>query len=89
MTREEIVNNLGTIARSGSQEFVKGLKESDVASQGAGESIIGQFGVGFYSSFIVADAVEVFSKSEGSKGVRWVSDGSVSSKHVSKFASIG
>lgn len=74
MAREDIVNNLGTIARSGSQEFIKGLKDSDV---GAGESIIGQFGVGFYSTFIVADSVEVFSKAEGHKGVRWVSDGSV------------
>lgn len=41
------------------------------------ESIIGQFGVGFYSSFIVSDFVEVFSKAEGQKGVRWVSDGTV------------
>ena len=42
------------------------------------DSIIGQFGVGFYSSFIVSEQVEVFSKAEGEKGVRWVSDGSVS-----------
>jgi TNF receptor-associated protein 1 len=80
MTRDEIVNNLGTIARSGSQEFLKEVREQDQkegATQ-ASESIIGQFGVGFYSSFIVADSVEVFSKAEGSKGVRWVSDGSVS-----------
>ncbi len=41
------------------------------------DSIIGQFGVGFYSSFIVADSVEVLSKAEGEKGVRWVSDGTV------------
>lgn len=40
------------------------------------ESIIGQFGVGFYSSFIVSDLVEVYSKTEGYPGVRWVSDGS-------------
>lgn len=40
------------------------------------ESIIGQFGVGFYSTFVVADSVEVLSKSEGLKAVRWVSDGS-------------
>lgn len=78
MSREEIVENLGTIARSGSQAFVKDLQNSDAASGAqAAESIIGQFGVGFYSSFIVADSVEVFSKTEGQKGVRWVSDGSV------------
>lgn len=75
MTRQEIVENLGTIARSGSQEFLKEMKEKD---QPVSESIIGQFGVGFYSSFVVADYVEVFSKSDGQPGVRWVSDGSVS-----------
>jgi TNF receptor-associated protein 1 len=75
MTREEIVDNLGTIARSGSQQFLKEMKEKD---QVVSDSIIGQFGVGFYSSFIVADFVEVLSKSDGQKGVRWVSDGSVS-----------
>lgn len=84
MSREDIINNLGTIARSGSQEFLKEVREQDQkegASQ-ASESIIGQFGVGFYSSFIVADSVEVLSKAEGHKGVRWVSDGSVSSCYI-------
>jgi HSP90 family molecular chaperone len=58
---------------------VKDLKESNQAnSTQAAESIIGQFGVGFYSSFIVAESVEVLSKSERQMGVRWVSDGSVS-----------
>lgn len=75
MSRDEIVDNLGTIARSGSQAFSQEMKEKD---QAIGDSIIGQFGVGFYSSFIVADSVEVFSKAEGHTGVRWVSDGSVS-----------
>ena len=84
MSRDEIVENLGTIARSGSQAFVKDLKDSGdtVSGAQAAESIIGQFGVGFYSSFIVADAVEVYSKTEGQKGVRWVSDGSVSDKQM-------
>jgi HSP90 family molecular chaperone len=79
MSREDVVDNLGTIARSGSQAFLKEVQEQkgDGATQ-ASESIIGQFGVGFYSSFIVADHVEVLSKAEGQKGVRWVSDGSVS-----------
>lgn len=62
MTREEIIDNLGTIARSGSQNFLKEMKEKD---QPVSESIIGQFGVGFYSSFVVADYVEVLSKSDG------------------------
>ena len=74
MSREEIVNNLGTIARSGSQEFLKNHEGEPNMS----DSIIGQFGVGFYSTFIVAESVEVLSKMEGQKGVRWVSDGSVS-----------
>ena len=75
MTREEVVDNLGTIARSCSQQFVKDMKDKD---QIVSDTIIGQFGVGFYSTFIVADSVEVLSKSDGQKGIRWVSDGSVS-----------
>ncbi|XP_017789108.1 PREDICTED: heat shock protein 75 kDa, mitochondrial isoform X2 [Habropoda laboriosa] len=76
MTREELVSNLGTIARSGSRAFLEKLKEK----QDAGDSsqIIGQFGVGFYSAFMVADKVEVFTKSytEGAEGLFWISDGS-------------
>jgi TNF receptor-associated protein 1 len=72
MTKDEIIDNLGTIARSGSQQFVQAL-DSDSTT---GESIIGQFGVGFYSSFIVADSVEVISKSDSGSTVRWTSDGS-------------
>ncbi len=77
MSRQEIIDNLGTIAKSGSQEFVKKLQETPSNDAQAIESIIGQFGVGFYSSFIVADSVEVFSRnSKGDSAVRWVSDGS-------------
>lgn len=68
-----MIDNLGTIAKSGSKEFVQNLES------GAGEvkdNIIGQFGVGFYSSFIVADLVEVISKVEGQPAYRWSSDGS-------------
>lgn len=72
MTKDEIIDNLGTIAKSGSQDFVKKLGENAKA-----ENIIGQFGVGFYSTFIVANSVEVLSKNEANpKAVRWVSDGS-------------
>lgn len=71
MTRQEIIDNLGTIARSGSQEFLKKLDNTTETSSTAAESIIGQFGVGFYSSFIVAEYVEVLSKhASDSQGVK-------------------
>lgn len=76
MTRDEVVESLGTIARSGSKEFLKKLAEGDAA---ACSSIIGQFGVGFYSAFMVADKVEVFTRSRrqgAGPAVRWSSDGS-------------
>ncbi|GLH08793.1 Heat shock protein 83 [Gryllus bimaculatus] len=71
MTREELVANLGTIARSGSKAFLEQLKDNEVNSDVS--SIIGQFGVGFYSSFMVAEKVEVYTRSsrEGSKGYKW------------------
>ncbi|NXQ82855.1 TRAP1 protein, partial [Nyctibius grandis] len=74
MTEEELVSNLGTIARSGSKAFLDALQGQTEASS----KIIGQFGVGFYSAFMVADKVEVFSQSAepGSPGYHWSSDGS-------------
>jgi molecular chaperone HtpG len=66
MDREELIQNLGTIAHSGTRAFVSRLKE---ARDGAG--LIGQFGVGFYSSFMVADRIEVVSRRAGSSEV-WV-----------------
>ncbi|XP_050495803.1 heat shock protein 75 kDa, mitochondrial [Bombus huntii] len=80
MTHEELVSNLGTIARSGSRAFLEKLK----GKQDAGDmsQIIGQFGVGFYSAFMVADKVEVFTKSYApdAEGFCWTSDGSDSFK---------
>jgi HSP90 family molecular chaperone len=72
MNRQALIDLLGTIARSGSKEFVQGLDGgSDVK-----ENIIGQFGVGFYSAFIVSDLVEVTSREAGGVANRWTSDGS-------------
>lgn len=73
MDRDELVANLGTIARSGTGEFAAKLT-GDAASDMA---LIGQFGVGFYSAFMVADRVEVVSRKAGSSEAwRWSSDGS-------------
>ncbi|KYN37387.1 Heat shock protein 75 kDa, mitochondrial [Trachymyrmex septentrionalis] len=74
MTREELIANLGTIARSGSK--AKKLKEEQNSNDTS--KIIGQFGVGFYSAFMVADKVEVFTKSfaRDAEGLCWISDGS-------------
>jgi molecular chaperone HtpG len=74
MSRDDVVNNLGTIARSGTKEFMKAVKEAKSAD--ANTDLIGQFGVGFYSSFIVAHEVEVLTKRAGSEeAVRWISKG--------------
>ena len=74
MSRAEVIEHLGTIARSGTREFLEGL-----TGDGARDlSFIGQFGVGFYSSFIVADRVTVLTRRAGAQpeeGVRWESQG--------------
>ncbi|XP_041813337.1 heat shock protein 75 kDa, mitochondrial [Chelmon rostratus] len=74
MTQEELVANLGTIARSGSKAFLDALQNQAEASS----TIIGQFGVGFYSAFMVSDRVDVYSQSAepGTPGYKWSSDGS-------------
>ena len=74
MTREEITANLGTIARSGTRQFFESLTGDSAKDT----QLIGQFGVGFYSSFIVADRVAVTSRRAGrpaAEGVRWESSG--------------
>jgi TNF receptor-associated protein 1 len=79
MTKDELISNLGTIARSGSKQFVERIQNSSAASSRDGDGIIGQFGVGFYSSFMVSDRVTVNSLSaESTDGVAhsWESDGS-------------
>ncbi len=75
MNREDLVENLGTIARSGTAAFMNSLK----TESGEGKkdvNLIGQFGVGFYSAFMAADRVEVLTRKAGeSQGWRWLSDG--------------
>ncbi|MGL0787044.1 molecular chaperone HtpG [Xanthomonas translucens] len=74
MSREEIVSHLGTIAKSGTSDFLKHLS----GDQKKDSHLIGQFGVGFYSAFIVADQVDVYSRRAGlpaSEGVHWSSRG--------------
>jgi len=73
MEREDLVSYLGTIARSGTKEFVKAMQEAASSKNG---DLIGQFGVGFYSSFIAADKVTVETKKAGSdKSWIWESEG--------------
>ncbi len=74
MSRQEVIDNLGTIARSGTSEFVGTL----TGDQKKDAQLIGQFGVGFYSAFVVAQKVEVFTRRAGaaaSEGVKWESEG--------------
>ena len=74
MSREEVIENLGTIAKSGTKQFFEAL----TGDQTKDSQLIGQFGVGFYSCFIVAKKVEVTTRRAGQsreKGVRWISAG--------------
>ncbi len=77
LSQQEAIDNLGTIAKSGTKDFVSKLS----GDQKADSQLIGQFGVGFYSGFIVADKITVESRRAGlpaDQGVRWVSDGGAS-----------
>ena len=74
MSREEVIEQIGTIAKSGTREFMNKLTGDQVADA----QLIGQFGVGFYSAFIVADRVELITRRAGlsdSEGVHWESSG--------------
>lgn len=74
MSRNEVINNLGTIAKSGTRDFLASLTEA----QSKDSALIGQFGVGFYSTFVVADKVTVKTRRVGAKkgaGVLWESNG--------------
>ena len=75
MSRDEVIENIGTIARSGTRQFVESLS----GDQAKDSQLIGQFGVGFYSSFIIADRITLTTRRAGmgrEHGVRWESDGS-------------
>jgi len=76
MTRDEVVENIGTIARSGTRAFLDELKAAKAAGgEGVSPELIGQFGVGFYSSFMVASQVVLETCKAGTKeGVRWTSE---------------
>ncbi|PQM57097.1 MAG: molecular chaperone HtpG [Rhodobacteraceae bacterium] len=76
MDESDLVSSLGTIAKSGTTEFLAQLEASKQNDKAKSVNLIGQFGVGFYSAFMVADKVEVISKKEGSsKAFKWHSDG--------------
>jgi molecular chaperone HtpG len=86
MTKDETIKELGTIAHSGTKEFITALKSKKVKDN---PELIGQFGVGFYSTFMVADKVTVVSRKAGTgdkKGVKWEStaDGSFTVEDVEK-----
>ena len=75
MSEEELINNLGTVAKSGTLGFLQALKEQQSEKAGIDGNLIGQFGVGFYSVFMVTDEVTVETKAEGVPGCRWCSSG--------------
>ncbi len=76
MNREDLVENLGTIARSGTAAFMKSLEGAEKGDGKKDVNLIGQFGVGFYSAFMAADKVTVLTRKAGeTQGWRWESDG--------------
>ncbi len=76
MSRDDLAETLGTIARSGTQAFMDQITAAKEKKDKSGVDLIGQFGVGFYSAFMVSDTVEVVTRQAGSeKAYKWVSDG--------------
>jgi molecular chaperone HtpG len=87
MSRQEVISNIGTIAKSGTRELMQTLKESKSSEIAA--SLIGQFGVGFYSAFMVADRVTLITRRAGEEtGTQWEStgDGSYSISEARRFS---
>ena len=76
MTREDVIKNIGTIAQSGTKAFIQAIEEKKGEKKDIPE-LIGQFGVGFYSAFMIADDIEIETKKAGTdgKGVKWISTG--------------
>ena len=74
MTEEDVVENIGTIAKSGTKAFLQMLEAREDKSADMPE-LIGQFGVGFYSAFMVADKVELITRRNGAPAVKWSSNG--------------
>jgi molecular chaperone HtpG len=72
MSRDDVIENLGTIAHSGTKAFLARAQEADLKEN---PELIGQFGVGFYASFMVAESVTVDTKAHGAEAVRWSSTG--------------
>ena len=86
MTKEDVIQNIGSIARSGTKAFLEKIKQES-ANKENGIDLIGQFGVGFYSAFMVADNIIIETKNvESDKGVKWESsgDGSYSIEDIDK-----
>lgn len=86
MTKDDVIQNIGSIARSGTKAFLERIKQES-ANKESGIDLIGQFGVGFYSAFMVADNIIIETKNvESDKGVKWESsgDGSYSIEDIDK-----
>jgi molecular chaperone HtpG len=76
MDKDDLIDALGTIAKSGTQAFMEGLADAEKGSEEATLELIGQFGVGFYSAFMVGDKIEVVTRKAGTdQAYRWTSDG--------------
>ena len=87
MTKEDVIQNIGSIARSGTKAFLEKIKQEAENKKESGIDLIGQFGVGFYSAFMVADNIIIETKNvESDSGVKWESsgDGSYSVEEIDK-----